>query len=213
MFSTEIFDFSNVDVLGSWKDALILAYVVATAGVLLGVYWERELFPDDVQAYGWDVLVKSLAVELFCGAMIFAIDGRISHIQRDEIIVLQNRLAARKLSNAQIADMKRELEKFSGQKFLYDAYFVKEVTDIGSQISDALEGAGWQKFTQPPNSFLKSITAGIAVFVDVDAPEATKAAANKLEKLLNENGIAAYDVPRNIPTDKAVIGIQIGIKP
>ena len=83
--SHSLFDFSNVYVLDDWKDAFIVAYVAATAGVLLGVYWESEDFPKDVQEYGWSVLVRSLAVELLCGTMVFAIDGRIGHIQRSEI--------------------------------------------------------------------------------------------------------------------------------
>jgi hypothetical protein len=86
---------SDVDWLESVKGLCIWIYVAATAGVLLGVYWENDRFPKETQEYGWDVLVKSLATELFVGFIIFSIDGRIGTVQRNAIIDLQRTIAYR----------------------------------------------------------------------------------------------------------------------
>ena len=56
--------FSDVEKLDTWKGYLILVYVIATFGVLAGVFLENDKFSKAVQEYGWRVLLKSLAVEL-----------------------------------------------------------------------------------------------------------------------------------------------------
>jgi hypothetical protein len=195
------------------KFTFFVVYVAATIGVIIGVYWEGDQFDKETQQRGWLLLVRSLAIDTLFTVLIFGTDGWIGHIQRNEIVALENRLAARVLSDVQITEMKRVLSQFNGQQFVIDAYAVKEVSSLGVQIAVALTDAGWKGSPQPPNSFLRSITAGVAIFVDDEAPETTKAAARKLAELLNGDDIAADEYPRNIPTDKAVIGIQVGIKP
>lgn len=133
--SNSLFDFSNVDALGVWKDGFIVAYVTATAGVLLGVYWERDAFPQKVQEYGWDVLVKSLAVELFCGTMIFAIDGRISHVQMDKIIALETKLKPRNFLGERAKELIERLRPFGPLE--YDIA-TPEMLEPGSFISGEL---------------------------------------------------------------------------
>jgi hypothetical protein len=195
------------------KALFFVAYVASTIGVIIGVYWEGDQFPKEKQNRGWLLLIRSLAADTLFTVLIFGTDGWIGRIQRSEIIALENKLAARSLSDVQLAEMRQELGAFSGQQFLFDAYMVKETSDIGKQISDTLVSAGWIKSIQPPNAFLKSVVAGVSIFEDEQAPDRTKAAAAKLETLLDKDGIAAYEVSRNIPNDKAIIGIQVGIKP
>jgi len=213
MSDMSLFDFSNVDVLGVWKDGFIVAYITATVGVVFGVYWERESFPKEVQEYGWDVLVKSLAVELLCGTLIFSIDGRIARIQRDAITALEMRLAARSLSDKQASEITKAMSRYPGQHFVLFSYRYKEASDIADQIGNAVIKAGWQKDPLPPNMVLLSVLGGISINVDDGAPDPVKEAAHQLSNMLNSDDIAATEDHRNNATDKAQIGIAIGIKP
>lgn len=218
-----LFDFSNVDSLGVWKDGFIVAYVTATAGVLLGVYWERDSFPDDVQEYGWDVLVKSLAIELLCGTMIFAIDGRVSHIQRDEIIALETKLAPRELSEKQQADLVAAIKRFSGQKYEISVAVGSESSAFLCVLDKNLRAAGWVR--QPSQFSLKTkpcadsdevgvnLASGIHIRRHAEASAQLIEASNVLSSTL-----AAYDLevepaidPINIK-DPTVMLIMVGAK-
>jgi hypothetical protein len=199
------------------KLVFFVAYVSATIGVIVGVYWEGDQFPKAKQEFGWRVLIVSLAFDTLFTVLVFGADGWISAIQRGEIIALEHRLAARKLTDAQISEIEQNLSKYRGQRFELAAYNVKEVSDIAEQIRDALIGAGWKRDPMPANAALRSVVGGVSVTLDVGAPEVAKAAAHQLVTLLNGDDIAADENQRNIPTDtteeKAVIGIAVGMKP
>ncbi|MBS0249395.1 MAG: hypothetical protein JSR61_22515, partial [Proteobacteria bacterium] len=75
----------SLDFLEWLKSLCIDVYIIATFGVVIGVYWERDSAPEAVQHEGWTLLVRALAIELLVGALVFAIDGEISHRQQTTI--------------------------------------------------------------------------------------------------------------------------------
>jgi hypothetical protein len=86
---------SLLDPLEWIKWVFVVAYVLSTIGVTVGVYWEGDQFEKTKQQRGWRLLILSLAADTLFTILIFATDGWISHIQRQEIIALEKRLAAR----------------------------------------------------------------------------------------------------------------------
>jgi hypothetical protein len=79
---------------------LIPAYVLATCGVVIGVYFERKKFSASTNDRGEKILLVSLATELLFGVLIFVVDARISTIQDNEIIALEERMAPRVVTDA-----------------------------------------------------------------------------------------------------------------
>jgi hypothetical protein len=174
-------------------------------------------FPKEKQQRGWRVLVASLAVDTLFTVLIFGTDGWISHIQRDEIIALENRLAARTLSDEQISAIADRLKQFSSQEFDIVAYWKNpESLGLANRIYDALIKAGW-KYDKPTNAeFLLRVETGIDLGFDrrvsLDVAKALS------EALTDANIQVSMDMqsltgppPSSDPIHK--ITISVGIKP
>ena len=99
------------------KLLFFVVYVSATVGVIIGVYWEGDQFPKQKQQRGRRLLISSLAVDTLFTVLVFGADGWVSAIQRGEIIALEERVAARALSDEQVTRIKEKIKPFSGQKF------------------------------------------------------------------------------------------------
>src|ERR1700730_18319226 len=74
------------------KLVFFAVYVLATIGVIIGVYWEGDQFPKEKQQRGWVLLVASLGIDTFFTILMFGTDGWISAIQRNEIAGLTQEL-------------------------------------------------------------------------------------------------------------------------
>src|SRR5579863_8949440 len=129
------------------RAAVGFAVVLANWFVYRGVALEESNDPWTKDT-GKLLLRRALFAETILALGLLFADSWISIGQKSEIIVLQKRLATRVLSDAQITEIKRDLSQFTGQQFLFDAYAVKEVSDLGRQISGALVSAGWVGHTQ-----------------------------------------------------------------
>ncbi len=79
--------------LESAKWVFVVAYVVATIGVTIGVHWEGEHFAKPKQSLGHRLVVWSLAADTLFTILIFATDGWISQIQKSQIAEAVNRAA------------------------------------------------------------------------------------------------------------------------
>jgi len=100
------------------KFVFFCVYVAATIGVIVGVYWEGEHFDKATQQRGWRLLVGSLAIDTLFTVLIFGTDGWIGHIQRSEIIALEEKLAPRvPLNGAQISAIRLAAKPFAGQQY------------------------------------------------------------------------------------------------
>jgi hypothetical protein len=197
------------------KLLFFIVYVAATVGVIVGVYWEGDQFPKEKQQRGWTLLVISLAFDTLFTILVFGSDGWISAIQRSEIIALESRLAARTLSDAQVAGMRSKLGRFADQSFQIITYWQnKESLSIAERIADALIGAGW-KIDQPKSfAALLGVVTGVYVSIDRGTAQVTREAELALVEALNVNGIEAmadHETENPNPTNK--INMSVGIKP
>jgi hypothetical protein len=211
---TNLASTSFLDPLEWIKWVFVAAYVVSTIGVTIGVYWEGDQFEKSKQQRGWRLLILSLAADTLFTILIFATDGWISRIQRQEIIALEKRLAARTLSDVQATDMKSKLQSFSGQVFQVVPYWQnRESFTIADRIARTLIDAGW-KIEQPQNRpSIIGVMTGVFIYVDHGASEGAHRAARELTAVLNASEIQAIQDEENNPNPSNNISIQIGIKP
>ncbi len=200
------------------KFAFFAVYVAATIGVIVGVYLEGDQFDKETQQRGWRILVRSLAVDTLFTILIFGTDGWISSIQRGEIIALEDRLAARTLSDTQVSAIAEKLKAFGGQEFDIVTYWKNpEALGLANRLYDALLKAGW-KYDKPPNGeFLLGVETGIDLAFDrrvslnvAKAFVETLASAANLQVTMDAQSVMG-PLPAGDPSPK--ITISVGIKP
>jgi hypothetical protein len=199
----------DTDSLEHTKEVLIWLYVLATIGVIIGVYMEGERFSERTKLLGWRILLLSLATETLFGTLIFATDGRISRIQRSEIIALETKLSPRTLSNPEAAELAALLKPFGGQEFTIGSYG-GEAAALASRLRTVLEKADWKWFDPEYQILPLAGTVGIQVWA---RSQGSHGAAKPLVDTLNGRWIEAMllpDQPDN-PNDNK-IEIIVGSK-
>src|SRR5258708_22547332 len=180
------------------------AYVFSTIGVTVGVYWENEKFDKAKQNRGWKLLIWSLAFDTLFTVMIFGIDGWISQSQRDEIIVLETKLAPRVLTNEQQDTLLEALRPFAKQQYALSVAAGSEPVALLCTIQGVLKKAEWNLealgnslHVDPSCADGKEISvnmsSGIGVWVRPDAPESVKAAQSALATGLKANDIEVFE--------------------
>jgi hypothetical protein len=203
-----------LNVLEGAKWVFVGAYVLSTIGVTVGVYWEGDQFPKEKQHRGWRLLICCLAADTFFTIMVFGIEGWVGHIQRNEIIALETRLASRSLSVVQVAAIVEKTKPFAGQVFETIPYWKNpESLFIGNEIAGTLIKAGWTIDQPKVFTGLFGVITGVLVGYDKGAPEKTVSAAKELAAALNDNGLTADTDENNNPTPTDRIILQVGIKP
>lgn len=219
---------SNDDLIG-WlegaKWAFVAAYVLSTIGVTIGVHWENDKFPKSKQRLGHRVLVWALIGDTLFTIFIFAVEGWVGVIQRDEIVSLNKKLAPRELSDEQIAAMAKALLPYAGQKYLGAvAPGVADGCLLWGRINKALVRAEWKQipsafpFCAPGAEASGLPLVGITLFSQPSRDAKTAAATDALVAALrryhstrsevtlgNGNG-TTYNEPD-------VITVEVGIKP
>jgi hypothetical protein len=173
------------------KLAFFVAYVVATIGVIIGVYWEEERFPKEKQQRGWRLLIGSLALDTLFTIFIFGTDGWIGSIQRAQIILLEARLAPRTLTPAAMTRVADKLKQFGPQS--YDLS-VPPTLEPGSNLQNVLLGVlsnqlGWK---------LESFPSGM-IPTRMLLP---------LELVFSKK---TSELGNTLPTDKIAVGVSAGI--
>lgn len=214
---TAIISHLGVDELevANWYLIILEALSAICCGV--GIVWESGDYGRDKVRIGKRLVIWGVAGETLFSLLLFWSDGRISEIQRDQIIALETRLAARTLTDSQVAEIKKKLSPFSGQVFEVIPYWQNnESLSIANRIADALTGAGWKIDEPKAYTALIGVVTGVIVFVDKGASENARHAAQELTAALSAAGIdATKDDGNNVinpnPTDK--IRMSVGIKP
>ncbi len=128
---------------------------------------------------------------------------------------IEERLADRSLTDAQITEIANKVRPFSGQEFGITTYWdLKEALDIANRILKALNLAGWKYLKPERPSFLFAGIAGVLVYAHPAADERTKEAAASLVSALTKEGIAselrAQIFPEN-PHNR--LYLSVGTKP
>jgi len=196
--AVSIFSSVRVDQLEIAKWALVSLYVLCTAGVVLGVYWEGHKFSPAKQQRGWQILVISLGVEMLLGIAIFATDGWIGQLQRDEIAFLQREVRGREISPQQASSV---ISVLRGQTV--PAFTIIVVPDVEAgrfaiSVWELLKAAGVKtevKFLDREPDATRSIYLPIGMIVCDDG----SVDGDRLFKALFEVGIATAGFPIRPP--------------
>lgn len=156
--------------------------------------------------------------------VLFVFDEAISHrqeatieSQRSEIIALENRLAARSLSDTQASSIVGRLRSFAPLSFQIIPYWEdKESHDIAERIARILGTMDWKLENPTRFTMLAGVIAGVVVNVDGRASDNARNAAKELASALTDNGVDAIekehvDTTTNPASER--IDMQVGIKP
>src|SRR5215831_20131654 len=90
-----LFSLNNLSTedLESWRAVLNWLLIVSTFAVGIGVYFERDFNPKDVQEYGYGLVFKGIAFEVLFAALLWQIDSVVANRQKDEVAALHVKAA------------------------------------------------------------------------------------------------------------------------
>ncbi|MGH7075198.1 MAG: hypothetical protein ACREFD_13475, partial [Stellaceae bacterium] len=118
------------------------------AEIVLDILWpekRRERLKKIVIVLVGLVVIGGIWLERTSGDRVDNLSNDIQEAQRSKIISLDERLAARRITDRQEAELTKDMRPFSGQVFIPFGYFEdKESWDIINQIAQALIAARWK---------------------------------------------------------------------
>ena len=128
---------------------------------------------------------------------------------------IEERLADRSLTDAQVRVIADKLKLFSGQEFGITTYWdLKEPLSMANRIYGALNLAGWKYLKPESATFLLGGVAGVLVYVHPAADELTKKAAASLVSALTKEGITLELREQNDPKNpNNRLYFNVGTKP
>lgn len=210
--------FFSGEVAPFWPHVILLSVsVLASFAVGAGIILESPKYPS-LHRIATRLVIAGVIVEAACTIFLFVFDEGISNAQQEKIIALENRLAARFLSDEQIRSIAILLKQFNEQHFDIVTYWKNpESLALTNRIYDALLKAGW-KYDKPTNGeFILGVQTGVVVWRDDRSPVGTVLAVKELIEVLNANNVAtsADDTPQNHGNEPMTqkIVINVGIKP
>jgi hypothetical protein len=210
----------SLDQLEDARIVLFVLYAVATIGVVLGVYLEKETFVSRTKHFGWQLLIVSLASELFFAVTIFSIDSEISNRLRAALLEVRQQAAIRDITPDEMKEIASKLDKFSGQPAQIVVFPVNfESVWIAGKIYGILLDAHWsvpypERLSAPPgNGFMVQ-----GIFVDRSNDLVSKEAATALRGALNSTVARVSAASDNFPgrafdPTKPLVWIFVGDKP
>lgn len=132
----------TTDKLESIRIFLGFGLVVTNILVFYGVYLEQERFSQEKRDRGWRLLVSALALEAALGFFLLVTDTTISNRQKEEIAVLEARIAPRRLAPDAMVSIANALGKFAGKGVRLESYNLDlEAQILGIQIATVLNSA------------------------------------------------------------------------
>jgi hypothetical protein len=206
----------TIDQLEFFRNGAFALFVLAAIGVTAGVYWENEDFSKSRRHCGWLLLLLSLGAETALTVMIFVFDGKISSLQRTEIISLQQRLLPRSLPIDAQRRIASKVCAFGQFSFNVLPLTYSDLEFIG-QLMRAIELCRWEVIgLQNRNEVISSVanSVGIRILFDPNHPE-FKGVSEAFAAALIAEGIAATaEAARaEIPITPGMILIVISAKP
>jgi hypothetical protein len=152
---------------------LLTLSVLATVCCIRGILWEVS-GPLNVHDFARKLVIWGVSFEAIFTIALFMFDEGISGVQqatierqRAEIISLERRLAARSLSDEQVADVAAQLKPFAGQHFDIVTYWRNpESLVIANRIYEALLKADWIYDKPPSGEFILGVETGVVVLYD-----------------------------------------------
>jgi len=212
-------------------ETLHLLLRVAIAAVAVGVVLEewddalRHLRQGNWRPFlpklGFILVALGVAAEFPLDIAITSSEVQTQTAAEDEIrdlrkanLELEKRLAARGLSDEQVANLRKRLATSSGPEFMAIPYWDdKESMDIANRIADTLIGAGWKLHNPEHGEQLVGVVAGISISADSEAPQEVRDAAKELAAALVDSSLEAISQESSNSYSKSMIVVKIGIKP
>jgi len=209
----------TTDKLEAIRIFLGFGLVITNVLVFYGVYLESERFSQAKKAAGWRLLVRSLALEAALAFFLLVTDTTISNRQKEEIAVLEARIAPRRLAPDAMVSIANTLGKFAGKGIRLESYNLDlEAQVLGIQIANVLESA--QIETDQALSQRASDTGiifGIHIFGENEELKNTLADAfytagiqTYEDKIISLPGMLFNSSPRMFKPDATIF---IGVKP
>jgi len=211
----------------SWRWPLAVILLASNVAVWLGVYWEKESFPEKTRDAGWVMLLRGLAAETAAAFLIFAIDTTIqtkSDVKVESLqsanLVLEAQIQPRRLTDEQKAAIVRSLTPFAGSNIVIASYaFDAESVALSMQLRETLIRAGFVGISQIGKHM--PLIPPIVTGVRVTGTDAKLVAA--LKKAFSDDGhlIVSPDLPEPgkemlvFPGEglNATATIFVGVKP
>ena len=193
---------------------LILVSVAASFGVAGGIILESPKYSSAIHRVATWLVIGGVAIEALCMVSLFVFDEAISSAQQLKIISLEERLAARRLSDKQVSNMTDRLKPFAPQTFQIIPYWKNpESLYIANRIADVLIKAGWEIDNPKVFTTLVGVLTGVIVSTDKDAPPNIREARDELIAALKHNGVESYADEFIETPPSSRINMQVGIKP
>jgi hypothetical protein len=128
---------------------------------------------------------------------------------------IEERLADRSLTDAQLRAIANKLKRFTGQEFRITTYWdSKEPLSLANRIYAALNLAGWKYLKHEKWTGLFGGVEGVLVYVHPAADERTRSACEALISALIEEGISSGRREKNDPQHPDnTIDLNVGAKP
>ena len=193
--ATSIYDAANIGLIVALVGSVIATVLIVWMGNIKEEYLRREV---------------SSAQERAAEANQKAEEERLARVKIEE------RLANRTLTDAQVTTIADAVKQFVGQEFNVTTYWNHiEAKPIAARIYAALVFAGWI-FSAPASAeFLFPGETGVLVYIHPSADEQTKVAAELLVSALIKEGIVselrAENAVNNLKHNK--IKLNVGTKP
>jgi hypothetical protein len=130
-------------------------------------------------------------------------------------VKIEQRLADRVLTDAQVEAIADKLKPFAGQEYRVTTYWdLKEPLALANRIHQSLTRAGW-KYSKPEGATaLFSGIGGVQVYVHPDANEVVQAAATALVSALTAEDIETDMRQQNAPNNPDIkLYVNVGTKP
>jgi hypothetical protein len=176
-----LFASATIDQLEASRGWLTAIAVMVSATVWLGVFLEKDSFPEWVKRRGWKLLVYALFAETVLGAMLWEVDTRITTKQAEIIAGRMVRLVQPDQQRLIVS----LLSPIPKGKVLIDAALDGEAWQFADSISATLKESGFDVADVPfgdrfSESAAKAIRTGMQP--TPDSPKQHARASNRQDK-------------------------------
>lgn len=158
---------SNVSTeeMETWRELFNSLLLVSTLAVCIGVYFEKDGHPRDVEEYGWGLVIKGVAFEFLFAILLWQTDSIISTRQKAEIIALELQIAPRRISGDRCLDIANSVALSSGNVKVISYAADIEGGVLAWQVANCLEASKTLKVIRAFASVMPLGGFGLGVFV------------------------------------------------
>ena len=167
----------SVEDLEAWRETFNLLLITSTLAVCIGVHFEKDGNPHDVQDYGWALVRRGIAIEFALAILLWQIDSTLGVRHKFEIASLFGRATKAELELEKIK-LPRWLndenkEKLlvclrggpKGKVFIRPSILDTDGPQLAKQLGDIFTAAGFETPTWPEGDAMSWSRDGIFLIV------------------------------------------------